>query len=355
MGCKACKSECPSAVDMAKIKFEYLVQYFERHGTPLFNRLMGLLPEINELIFKSAKPFIPLINWGMRTPVAKFAFSLVGIDPRRSMPSYARETFETWFRRRSKNRRQVPVVTHFPNGPVIIFHDTWVNYNETQIGEAMVRVLEAAGYEVFIASGHKCCGRTLITGGQAHKAKPWIDHNVALLAPYAQRGIPIIGVEPSCILTLRDEYRDLASDQERATVLANAAVTFDEFVDREMRAGRFQPLWKSDASKALLHGHCHHKAMVGNAPTEAVLTAAGYEVEVIASGCCGMAGNFGYETANFELSEKIGDERLFKVVRSAPETTTIVASGTSCRHQVKDFTGRLPLHLAEALANRLAL
>ncbi|MFN2200778.1 MAG: FAD-binding and (Fe-S)-binding domain-containing protein [Caldilineaceae bacterium] len=355
MGCKACKSECPSAVDMAKIKFEYLVQYFERHGTPLFNRLMGLLPVIDELIFRFAKPFIPLINWGMGTPIAKYIFSLIGIDPRRSMPTYDNETFETWFRRRTTNRRKAPVTTHFPNGPVIIFHDTWVNYNETRIGEAMVRVLEAAGYQVFIAAGRKCCGRTLITGGQANKARPWIDHNVALLAPYAQRGIPIVGVEPSCILTLRDEYLDLASDPARARVLAQGAFTFEEFVHRELQEGRFRPAWKPGAAKALLHGHCHHKAMVGNAPTEAVLTAAGYEVEVIQSGCCGMAGNFGYEKANYDLSKKIGDERLFSVVRAAPESTTVVASGTSCRHQIKDFTGRLPLHLAEALANRLAL
>ena len=130
----------------------------------------------------------------------------------------------------------------------MIFHDTWVNYNETQIGMAMVRLLEAAGYEVFLTEGRKCCGRPLITGGQADKAKPWIDHNVALLAPYAQRGIPILGVEPSCILTLRDEYLTLAADPDRARIVAGQAFTFDEFVAREVAAGRFRPVWKEAAS-----------------------------------------------------------------------------------------------------------
>ncbi len=355
MGCKACKTECPSAVDMAKIKFEYLIQYYRRHGVPIFNRLMGMLPVLDELLFKLGRPFIPLVNWGMGTALGKEIFSLIGVDKRRSMPTYADETFEDWFRRRSQNRSKVPPVTYYPNGPVMIFNDTWVQYNETQIGKAMVRLLEAAGYEVFISAGRKCCGRTLITGGQGDKAVPWIDHNVALLTPYVMRGIPIIGVEPSCILTLRDDYLDLASDKDRAKILASGCFTFEEFIERELHAGRFNPMWKRDSVKALLHGHCHQKALVGNAPTVAVMKAAGYDVAVIDSGCCGMAGNFGYAKETFDLSQKVGEDRLFKVVRAAPDDMIIVASGTSCRHQMKDATGRVPLHLAEALDRRLAL
>ncbi len=355
LGCKACKTECPSSVDMAKIKFEYLIQYFRRHGVPIFNRLMGLLPVINELIFKYGKPFIPLINWGMGSPIGKFAFSLIGVDKRRSMPTYAEETFEEWFRRRADNRKKVPTATHYPNGPVMIFNDTWVQYNETHIGKALVRLLEAAGYEVFISAGRKCCGRTLITGGQGDKAIPWINHNVALLAPYAKRGIPIVGVEPSCILTLRDDYLDLASDKDRAKILADNSYTFEEFIERELENGRFNPMWKKDTATALLHTHCHQKSLVGSEPTVIALTAAGYDVEVIDSGCCGMAGSFGYEAVNYDLSQTIGEERLFKVVRSAADDTTIVASGTSCRHQVRDATEQESVHLAEALAQRLAL
>ena len=356
LGCKACKTECPSSVDMAKIKSEFLVHYFHANGTPLFNRMMGWLPVIDEWLFKLApSAFMPLVNWGMSTPIAKSLMSQIGVHPERTMPRYANEAFETWFHRRANNREQAPVTKHWPNGPVMIFHDTWVNYNETQIGMAMVRLLEAAGYEVFLSEGRKCCGRPLITGGQADKAKPWIDHNVALLAPYAQRGIPILGVEPSCILTLRDEYLTLAADPDRARIVAGQAFTFDEFVAREAAAGRFRPAWKKEAAKALLHGHCHHKALVGNDSTLAALKAAGYDVEVIASGCCGMAGDFGYEKENFEMSRKIGEERLFTAVRAAAPDTAVIASGTSCRHQIEQFTGRMPLHLAEALANRLAL
>ncbi len=162
-----------------------------------------------------------------------------------------------------------------PNGPVLLFHDTWINFNETAIGKAMVEVLEAAGYAVQLADGRKCCGRPLITGGQADQAKPWVDHNVALLAPYAQAGIPIVGVEPSCILTIRDEYLNLASDRKRAELVASQTLTFDEFVAQAAAVGRFSPPTSSQARKALLHGHCHHKAMVGNESTVAALARRG--------------------------------------------------------------------------------
>jgi Fe-S oxidoreductase len=237
---------------------------------------------------------------------------------------------------------------------VVLFHDTWVNYNETAIGKALARLLQAAGYQVFLAQGRKCCGRPLITGGQADKARPWVDHNVALLAPYANRGIPIIGVEPSCILTLRDEYLALASDLKRAQLLAANAFTLEEFVVREVNAGRFNAQWRSQPGKVLLHGHCHHKALVGNEASAAALRAAGYAVEVIPSGCCGMAGDFGYEYDHYEISRQIGEERLFPAVRKAAPETILVASGVSCRHQIEHFTQRKPLHLAEALAAALA-
>jgi Fe-S oxidoreductase len=207
---------------------------------------------------------------------------------------------------------------------------------------------------VQLAEGRKCCGRPLITGGQADKAKPWIDHNVALLAPFAKQGIPIVGVEPSCILTLRDEYLTLASDPARAALVAGQAKTLDEFVAQAAAAGRFTPPLKSSPRKALLHGHCHHKALVGNESSVAALRAAGYTVEVIPSGCCGMAGDFGYETDHYEISRRIGEDRLFPAVRAATPETVIVASGTSCRHQIGDFTDRRPVHLAEALAAALA-
>lgn len=350
LACKACKSECPSAVDLAKIKAEYLVHYYAHNGLPLFNRMMGLLPSLNALLYKVAPALTPLVNWGLKTPVAKGILARIGVHPARDLPSYAPETFATWFHR----RRPLHTPEDAPNGPVVLFHDTWVNYNETPIGQAVVQLLEAAGYAVVLAEGRKCCGRPLITGGQADKAKPWVDHNVALLAPYAAHGIPIVGVEPSCILTLRDEYLNLAADAKRAQLLADNAYTLDEFVADAVAAGRFAPPVSNHRRTALLHGHCHHKAMVGNESTVAALKAMGYKVEVINSGCCGMAGDFGYEIDHYEVSRQVGEDRLFPAVRAAHPDAVIVASGTSCRHQIDHFTDRRALHLAEALAAALA-
>jgi len=344
LGCKACKTECPSAVDMAKIKAEYLVHYYREHGLPLFNRMMGLLPTINEMLYKTAAPLIPLVNAGMNSGLGKAFTKRMGIHPNRSLPAYAKETFEQWFLKNPSYQK-----ANAPHGTVILFHDTWANYNEPHIAQAITKVLSAAGYHVQLASGRKCCGRPLITGGQADQARPWIDHNVALLAPLAEQGIPIVGIEPSCILTLRDEYLNLASDTEQAKKLAAGAFTFEEFVVNESESGRFTPAWKPNAGKALLHGHCHHKAMVGNDSTVAALAIAGYQVEVIQSGCCGMAGDFGFTEDHYEVSRTIGEERLFPAVRAADAQTVIVASGTSCRHQIGDFTERHPIHLAEAL------
>lgn len=350
LGCKACKSECPSAVDMAKIKAEYMVHYYHHNGLPLFNRIMGLLPTLNDLLYRlHIPPLIALTNQFLTSGLGKTLFAQVGIHPKRDLPAYAPETFARWF-----TRRQTQPDNTARHGQVVLFHDTWTNFNETHIGKAAAQLLEAAGYEVLLAVGRKCCGRPLITGGQADQAKAWVDHNVALLAPYANQGIPIVGIEPSCILTLRDEYLNLASDQKRARLLAGNAFTIEEFVGRALSNGRFSATWRPNPGKALLHGHCHQKALVGNEASVAALKAAGYQVEVIASGCCGMAGEFGYTADHYAISRTIGEERLFPAVRNAAAETTIVASGTSCRHQIDHFTGKRPVHLVEALAQVLA-
>lgn len=356
LGCKACKSECPSSVDMAKIKAEYLVHYYDHNGLPLFNRMMGLLPMLNKVLYQTVPGLTPLINWGLRSPLAKAVLARLGVHPARTLPEYGPKSFESWFGEHHREVRNITPHSEFrtPHS-VILFHDTWTNYNERSIGMAAVRVLEAAGYTVYLAVGRECCGRPLITGGQADKAKRWVDHNVALLAPYAHQGIPIVGIEPSCILTLRDEYVSLASDQKRVRILAEHAFTFEEFVVNESNAGRFAPTWRSQPGQALLHGHCHHKALVGNESSVAALKAAGYTVEVIPSGCCGMAGDFGYEIGHYEISRTIGEDRLFPAVRAAAPEVTVVASGTSCRHQIEHFTGRQPVHLVEALAAALAV
>lgn len=356
LGCKACKSECPSAVDMAKIKAEYMVHYYRHNGLPLFNRMMGLLPQLNALIYKVAAPLAPLINWGLGTPIAKSILARIGVHPNRTLPKYTNQTFEQWFKTRpAADQPAAPAHGGEESAnTVVFFHDTWTQYNYPQMGQAIVQVLEAAGYRVVLAERRACCGRPLITGGQADKAKRNADHNVALLAPYAVQNVPIVGAEPSCILTMRDEYLNLASDSERVQKVAANAYTFEEFVAREIDAGRFAPQWRQYPGRALLHGHCHQKALVGNEASVAALEAAGYTVEVIPSGCCGMAGDFGYGIDHYEVSRQIGEDRLFPAVRAADAGTVIVASGISCRQQIGHFTGRQPVHIAQALAQALA-
>ena len=367
LGCKACKSECPSAVDMARIKSEYLVHYYAENGLPLFNRMMGLLPTLNRLLYRVARPLVPLVNASLASAPAKALFEKIGVHPARSLPKYAPDTFSNWFHKRGQAAsdaerntqyaiRNTDAIPHsaFPTPhSVILFHDTWAEYNHPEVAQAAVRVLEAAGYTVYLAEGRACCGRPLITGGQADKAKPWVDQNVALLAPYAAQGIPIVGIEPSCILTLRDEYPALAADKERALVLAQNALTFEEFVVREAESGGFADIWRETPGKVHLHGHCHAKALVGNEASVAALKRAGYGVQVIPSGCCGMAGDFGYEVSHYEISRTIGEERLFPAVRAAGKDDLIVASGTSCRDQIVHFTEREPVHIAQALAKAL--
>ncbi len=348
LGCKACKSECPSSVDMARIKAEYLVHYHARHGLPLFNRLMGMLPALNDALWRWAPWGAPALNALLRARLFRRVQGAIGVAPERTLPLYARRPFSRQF---AALRQSEP---NLPDAPaVLLFHDTWTESNEPEMGLATVRLLRAAGYRVLLAEGRACCGRPLITGGQADKAIPWVNHNVALLAPWAAQGLPIVGIEPSCILTLRDEAPALAADKRRAALVAGAAFTLEEFVVRETARGRFAPRWKTAPGRVLLHGHCHTRALVGNEPALQALRLAGYAVELIAAGCCGMAGDFGYEANHYAISRTIAEDRLLPALRAAPGAL-IVASGTSCRRQISDLAGREALHLAQALALALA-
>ena len=353
IGCKACKSECPSAVDMARIKAEYLVHYYERNGLPLFNRLMGLLPTLNRQLFRFGRPLIPLINASMKAAPMKRLLERVGIHPARDLPAYATHPFSSWFRRHKTGSDASPLSTlHSPLKSVVLFHDTCAEYNHPEIGQAAVQVLEAMGYPVHLAQERACCGRTLITAGQAYKARKWVDQNVALLSPYTRQGIPIVGLEPSCILTLRDEYLELASNREMAQPLADNAYPFEEFITGSPDETPAS-IWRPNPGTAYLHGHCHQKALVGNEASVAALRLAGYSVQTIDSGCCGMAGDFGYGVEHYEVSRAIGEERLFPAVRSMPADALLVASGISCREQLQHFAGRASLHVAQALADAL--
>jgi FAD/FMN-containing dehydrogenase/Fe-S oxidoreductase len=339
--CKGCKAECPANVDMAKLKYEFLYHYYRANGLPLRNRLFGRIERLNRLGARMPG----LVNALSALPVSRWLLEKVaGIDRRRPLPALARETFTDWF-----SRRPAPAVA--PRGEVVLFHDTFVTYNTPEIGRAAVEVLEAGGYRVVLVD-RKCCGRPLISKGMLDEARAHAAWNVARLAPWAARGVAIVGLEPSCLLTLRDEYVDLLRTDEARAVAGQSAL-LEEFLLRERARGLVLP-WTAHGRRALLHGHCHQKAIVGTAPTVAALTWAGYTVSEVDSGCCGMAGSFGFEREHYDISIALGNRRLAPAVKAAPATTEVVAPGISCRQQIEHLAGRRATHPAEALRAALA-
>lgn len=261
-----------------------------------------------------------------------------GIDRRRPLPAFAGESFEAWFRGHQADGDGA-------NGQVVLFHDTFNNYNTPNVAIAATRFLEKSGYRVVLVD-KKCCGRSMISKGMLSQAKDNSAWNVERLAPYAEKGTPIVGLEPSCLLTLRDEYPEFIRANAARKVAENSFL-FEEFVMGEVKAGRISFNSAVNGKKALLHGHCHQKALVGTAPTIAMLKAAGYDVSEVDSGCCGMAGSFGFEKEHYELSTKIGNRRLGPTVKALSAEVEVVAPGISCRQQIDHLTGRKAKHPAE--------
>jgi FAD/FMN-containing dehydrogenase/Fe-S oxidoreductase len=346
LSCKACKTECPSSVDMAKIKTEFLAHYHDRHGVTLRTRVMGHIHTLSKL----AAPVAPLSNLAMQTVLAKPMMSLLGIHPNRKMSPFERRTF---IRRWKAHRRHRPAGRE-ARGKVVYFHDTWATYNYPDVGIAAVRLLEAAGFEVIVEERRACCGRPALSKGLVEVARKSARRNVQVLAPYAKRGIPIVGTEPSCILTLRDEYRDLLPNDGEMEAVAGQAYMFDEFLATLAADGTLGIEWKSSTGPTVLfHGHCHQKALIGIGPSMAMLKASGCRATESGAGCCGMAGSFGYEEEHYEISRKVGEERLFPTIRETPMDVTLSVAGVSCRQQIEHFTSRRPKHLAEVLADRI--
>jgi FAD/FMN-containing dehydrogenase/Fe-S oxidoreductase len=338
VGCKACKTECPVQVDMASMKTEVLYQMGKKHGFSMRKRAAGHVRR--GLALAALLP--SLYNAAADTRLARRAASLVGIDPRRSLPKVTKRTF-------SKRFPDLPQGA----GPaeVALFNDTWNEYQRPEVGEGAVRLLAAAGAKVHLPKV-VCCGRPMLSEGLIDEARKSARRNLDLLYPLVvERGVPLVGLEPSCILTLRDDYARLLPDDERVQKLAEASRLFEEALLELVEGGAELSL--SEGSPVLLHGHCHQKALVGTAPTEEALTLApGADVEVVDSGCCGMAGLFGYEEGHYEVSMKMGQRRLFPAVRGA-KGRVVVAPGTSCREQILEGTGRRALHPAEYLADLL--
>jgi Fe-S oxidoreductase len=337
--CKACKTECPAGVDMAKIKYEFLAHYQAEHGVPMRSWLFGNIQAVSRVAYSVSG----VANWMLaQKPVRWLNEKLLGISQHRPLLSFAAQSFRQRFRQSAICNQK----------SAILFVDTFTNFNHPEIGLAAVKVLAAAGYAAHIVE-HGCCGRPMISKGLLDDAKAMAKKNLDVLAPYAEQGLPIIGLEPSCLLTLRDEYLDLWPDDARAKTVAGRAVLIEEFLSGLAERGELPLKWKPEQHRVLVHGHCYQKSLTGTHALLTLLRLPGWEVREIASGCCGLAGSFGYEAEHYALSMTIGEDRLFPAVRAADMQTTIAASGMSCRHQIQHGTGREAWHPIELLANAL--
>jgi FAD/FMN-containing dehydrogenase/Fe-S oxidoreductase len=345
VSCKACRHECPTGVDMAKMKIEVLSARVAKRGLPLRDRLVGYLPHYAALASRLA----PLANLRNKSPLLRSMFEkFAGISAKRALPQWRRDVF-------------APEGETF--GPadgreIVLFADTFNRAYERENLDAALRVLVEGGYRVHLPKPADekrplCCGRTFLSAGLVDHARAELDRLVATYAPFAARGVPIVGLEPSCLLTLRDELLSLRSDDAAKRVGAHALL-FEEFLVREAEAGRLQLPLLPIADKALLHGHCHQKSFGALKPVEQVLRLIpGLDVETIDSSCCGMAGAFGYGSDTYNVSMQMAEASLLPAVRRAASATLIIADGTSCRHQIADGTTRAALHVARVLAMSL--
>ncbi len=341
ISCKGCKTECPSAVDMAKLKLEWLGHYWSLRKPPFRERFFANMPRTTRRLSKLPAS---LVNWASNSSLGRKSMAAVlHLAPERTLPQVASESLFKW------NARRRPADG---SREVLLFADTFNCYYDPEIGQAAIHLLERLGYRVTVTQ-HGCCGRTYMSKGFVDEARASAQQVVGALRDYAERGIPIIGLEPSCILSLRDEYHSLLPGDPDVKTLAGVALTLEEFVTREAAAGAFEATWNQSKQNLVLHGHCHQKALVGIDPSVKALSLPGHSVNVVDSGCCGMAGSFGYEREHYKWSVKMAERALAPAVREAAEDDVIVAAGTSCRAQIEHCTGRKALHPAQVLLNSL--
>src|SRR5256885_13707318 len=345
VSCKACRHECPTGVDMAKMKIEVLAARVAKHGLSLRDRLVGFLPRYAAL----ASRFAPLANWRNNSPLLRRLFEKVaGISAQRALPAWRRDPF----------RLEAEAIGPRGGSEVVLFADTFNRAYERENLDAALRVLVAGGYRVHVPrpaddARPLCCGRTFLSAGLVDRARTVLDRLVTTYGPFAARGVPIIGLEPSCLLTLRDELLSLRSD-DAATSIGAHALLLEEFLVREAQAGRLQLRLGPIAGKVLVHGHCHQKSFGAFKSVEQALRLVpDLAVETIESSCCGMAGAFGYAAETYQASIDMAELSLLPAVRAADPGTLIVADGTSCRHQIADGADRAALHVARVLAMSL--
>jgi FAD/FMN-containing dehydrogenase/Fe-S oxidoreductase len=334
--CKACKSECPLSVDMATMKAEFLSHYQDVHGVPLRSRLFGSIRRLNRLGAATA----PVSNLPARVPpVRRLLERIAGIARQRPLPRFERETLVRWHR----GRRRAPAGAR---GELVFLADSFTTFTEPAVGRAAIELLEAAGWAVRLESAG-CCGRASISKGLLDQAREMAADMAGRLAPYAERGTPIVGCEPSCLLTLREEHLALLPDDPRVLAVAGQARLVDELVLEAIDDGslRLNPGSPVSGKRIVFHGHCHQKALAGTAATVALLRRVpGAVVVELDAGCCGMAGSFGFEAEHYELSMQIGETRLFPALRGEDADTLVAATGVSCRQQITHGVGRDARH-----------
>jgi Fe-S oxidoreductase len=336
--CKACKSECPTGVDLARMKSEFLHQYRLRHGASARSRLLANIDSLATWGSRTA----PFSNWlAASAPLRLLADVLLGIDRRRLPPAFARQTFLAWWAAHRNEQRSAA-----GNGlKLALFADTFTNFHEPEIPIAAVKLAAAAGWSVSVPP-RVCCGRPLISKGFLDDARRQAEQAVRALLPLAEQSAPIVFVEPGCHSAVRDDHPHLLRGELQAAArrVAAACSTFEEW------AGRTELPFGAGPKCILLHAHCHQKALVGVDPAVRLLSRVpGCHVVDLDAGCCGMAGSFGYEREHYDVSKAIGERKLFPAVREAPQGTTVVASGFSCRHQLAHFTASRAIHPAVAL------
>ena len=294
--CKSCKSECPSNVDMAKIKYEFLNLYNAEHGIPLRSRLVANIHTLSAL---AAGPQAGIANFAMRNPASRWlAEKLTKVDRRRKLPKVVARTFEAQFGKRNPN-------TTGSRGDIVLFHDTFMNFNHPEVGIAAVELLEAFGFNVILPA-RVCCGRPMVSAGMLERATRNARHNIQALIPYAKAGTPIVGCESSCVFTLKDEYPDLLPGDPDARSVADATVMLEGVLTQCANDNGQQPEWNSNPRNALLHVHCHERALAGTQDAiKALNLPPNLDASLIDAGCCGMAGSFGFAKEHYDISQAV--------------------------------------------------
>ncbi|MBO72555.1 MAG: FAD-binding oxidoreductase [Flavobacteriales bacterium] len=350
LSCKGCKKECPSNVDVAKLKAEFYEQYFKSNKVPLRTKIIANVTAANKLgaIVPGLYNFVNGEN-----AIGNFIKGAIGFAKERPVPKIAYETVEKFYSRNKSNNFGYPKPTR---GKVIFFTDEFTNYNDDHEGKIAIKTLAKLGFDV-VAPKVKESGRTWLSKGLVSKAKKPIIQNIHILKNLVSEGTPLVGIEPSSILIFRDEYLDLTSGEvhEAAQKIANNTFLIDEFLSKLVQEGSVtQDMFKKESHLIKLHGHCHQKALSSLTHTKRILSfPENHKVHLIPSGCCGMAGSFGYEKEHYKVSMDVGELILFPAIRSQPDDVIIAAPGTSCRHQIKDGTGRTAVHPVEIFYNSL--